>query len=257
MTPSASPPLRLPRPEHSKPNRSGQPSSLPATFHSGPPGRPRARCGARSQTAPQARLGGATGAVGKATSLAPPPLASNSALRSHHFRWQNEEFPSPHEPIISDDTFAAAQALLEWRAEESPAKRLHNQEQRLLSGLIRCGRCGSRLFGVSANSRGQHFAYYACQKRSEAKGCDLPYIRANEIEEQLLADVQMVFRDEALLEEIWQAAKVLLAESAPDFDAEIKYVNEERVRNQADLDRHLHAFEAGTRSPADCSQRVA
>ena len=173
------------------------------------------------------------------------------------FRWQKEEFPSPHEPIISDDTFAAAQALLEQRAEESPGKRLHNQEQRLLSGLIRCGRCGSRLYGVSANSRGQHFAYYACQKRSETKECDLPYIRANEIEEQLLADVQMVFRDEALLEEIWQAAKVQLAESAPDFDDEIKYVNEERVRNQAALDRYLHAFEAGTMSPADCSQRVA
>lgn len=172
------------------------------------------------------------------------------------FRWHKQEFPSPHEPIVSDETFEAAQAILGQRAEGTPGKRFHNQSPRLLSGLIRCGRCGSRLFGVSANARGQHFAYYACQKRSDTKDCDLPYIRADVIEGQILSDIQKVFRDEALLEEIWQNAQEQLAADAPEIDAEIKYVGEEQSRSQSALDRYLRAFEAGTMSPADCSQRV-
>jgi hypothetical protein len=67
----------------------------------------------------------------------------------------------------------------------------------------------------------QRISYYACRKRLETKECDQEYVRAEWLEQQILADIQLVFRDEALLEEVWQSAQKQLAASAPELDAHL------------------------------------
>lgn len=82
------------------------------------------------------------------------------------------------------------------------------------------------------------------------------YVRAEWLEQQILADIQKVFRDEALLEEVWQSAQQQLTDSAPDLEAEIQAVEHQRTKTQAAADRYFQAFEAGTMAPAACNQRV-
>ena len=172
------------------------------------------------------------------------------------FMWQKQAFDSPHQPIIPAETFEAAGAILQKRSDETPGKRWHNQDDRILSGLIRCGCCQSRMVGVSANARGQKHSYYACRKRLETKECDQDYVRAEWLEQQILADIQKVFRDEALLEEVWQSAQQQLAASAPEIDGQIQAVDQQRTQTQASLDRYFRAFETGTMTPAACQQRI-
>lgn len=172
------------------------------------------------------------------------------------FMWQKQAFDSPHAAIIPTEVFEAASVILQKRSDETPGKRWHNQDDRILSGLIRCGCCRSRMVGVSANVRGQKHAYYACRKRVDTKECDQDYVRAEWLEQQILADIQKVFRDEALLEEVWQSTQQQLAASAPDIDAQIQAVDQQRTQTQAALDRYFRAFETGTMTPAACQQRV-
>ncbi len=172
------------------------------------------------------------------------------------FMWQKQAFDSPHAAIISTELFESAAAILQQRSDETAGKRWHNQDERVLSGLVRCGSCRSRMVGVSANVRGQKHAYYACCKRLETKECEQDYVRAEWLEQQILTDIQKVFRDEALLEEVWQSAQQQLAASAPDIDAQIQALDQRRTQTQAALDRYFRAFETGTMTPTACQQRV-
>lgn len=173
------------------------------------------------------------------------------------FMWQKQAFDSPHAAIIPPETFEAASAILQQRSDESPGKRWHNQDDRILSGLVRCGCCRSAMVGVSGHGRdGQKVPYYACNKRVNTQDCGMDYVRSDWLEQQILADVQQVFRNEELLEAVWQEAQAKLAASAPDIDAQIQAVDQQRTQTQAALDRYFRAFETGTMTPAACQQRV-
>ena len=173
------------------------------------------------------------------------------------FRWQKQEFESDHEPIVSDEIFEAAQQILQKRSGESAGKRWKNQSERILTGLMRCSRCNSAMFGVSANVRGNKVTYYACRKRLATKDCDQDYIRADLIEEKILGDIQAVFQDETLLQSVWEAAQAKLIETRPNIDAEITAAQQARQKSQAALQRYYIAFEAGTMEPTTCNERVA
>ena len=112
------------------------------------------------------------------------------------------------------------------------------------------------MVGVSANAKGNKFSYYACNKRLDTQGCDQDYVRADLIEEQILGEVQAVFGNEALLEEIWQSAQRKLVENAPSIDAELKVLGQERERIEAALSKYFRAFEDGTMKPAACNERI-
>ena len=173
------------------------------------------------------------------------------------FRWQKEEFESGHESIVSDEVFEAAQKILAKRSSESNGKHWQNQSERILTGLLRCSRCNSAMFGVSANARGKKTSYYACRKRLATKDCDQDYVRADMLEDKILTDIQAVFEDEALMQEVWVAAQEKLAASRPNIDAEIKAAQDQRQKCQAALQRYFSAFENGTMDPAACNGRVA
>ena len=173
------------------------------------------------------------------------------------FRWQQAEFESGHESIVSDLTFEAAQIILTKRSSESTGKRWQNHSERILTGLMRCSRCNSAMFGVSGNARGKKVTYYACRKRLATKDCDQDYVRADMIEEKILNDIQAIFQDEALLQNVWEAAQAKLMATKPNIDAEIKAIQDQRQKSQAALQRYFSAFEAGSMAPATCNDRVA
>ncbi len=94
------------------------------------------------------------------------------------------------------------------------------------------------------------------RKRLDTKDCDQDYVRADIIEEQILAEIQTIFQDEALLADIWTSAQQKLAANAPAIDAELKNLDKQRTKHQAALDRYFQAFESGTMDSSTCNQRV-
>jgi len=86
-----------------------------------------------------------------------------------------------HEPLIAQQTFDRAQAILHDNARPSPrAGRVY-----LLSGLVWCGICGARCHGTSQLKRGRLFAYYRCRGRAMGV-CTCPTWRAEVLEDLVI-----------------------------------------------------------------------
>lgn len=81
--------------------------------------------------------------------------------------WLRTQIPS----IVSKEQFEYAQLLLEQGKRRQASYGTHNY---LLSGLVRCGRCGSTMTGRKAKSHGKEFFIYECRKNyagSKTRGC--------------------------------------------------------------------------------------
>lgn len=58
-------------------------------------------------------------------------------------------FPNPY----MSEAFEAAMQILEMHSAETPGKRRHNQDHRILGGMILCGQCNSIMERASANKK--------------------------------------------------------------------------------------------------------
>ena len=67
--------------------------------------------------------------------------------------WRGQSYPGLHEPLVDEQTFARAQALLNERGQDLTRRR-GNRSDFLLSGVIRCGRCKRAYIGMSARGNG-------------------------------------------------------------------------------------------------------
>jgi site-specific DNA recombinase len=77
----------------------------------------------------------------------------------------NELAPGEHEAIITSETFQRAQAILDGRLRER-ADHGRNDEY-LLQGLLRCGRCGSAMTPASTRKGDRAYRYYRCSARNK------------------------------------------------------------------------------------------
>jgi site-specific DNA recombinase len=97
------------------------------------------------------------------------------------FKWSSVEYQGTHEPLVSVETFARVQAVMDSRNQvgDKPKKHPH-----YLKGTIFCARCGSRMmFARTRGRRGGLYDYFGCLGRHTHKNeCDLPYLSAAEIE---------------------------------------------------------------------------
>lgn len=92
---------------------------------------------------------------------------------------ESQELP----PILSATQFEEVQALRFRRAAERTPNRAATSEH-LLTGLLRCGRCGSAMMGRKKYGAGERVPYYICTGQ-RAKGtafCDSAYVRQAELD---------------------------------------------------------------------------
>lgn len=94
-----------------------------------------------------------------------------------------------HPPLIAQETWAAAQATLACRHRTPPRA---VTARHLLTGVARCGLCGSPVHGVVqrryAGGRalfGRERLYYRCSQRDRG-GCRLPYLPGPDLERRLV-----------------------------------------------------------------------
>ena len=85
-------------------------------------------------------------------------------------------------PLVEPGTWEMVQRRL------SENKRLgyglkHSEREYLLSGLIRCGCCGSAMFGSTSTAKGRKYKTYQCLAKKRDKSCKLKNIRAEGLED--------------------------------------------------------------------------
>lgn len=125
-------------------------------------------------------------------------------------------FNGNHEPMITQDEFCRAQAILGRKGKPRPKTRRF-----AFTGLIRCGECGGAITAEEKVNRfGSHYVYYHCTKKNRAAHCSQRVIRQEELERQILEYLEKVYIPTSLLE---AAFSYLKTEAKDDEQKEIDY----------------------------------
>jgi site-specific DNA recombinase len=171
-------------------------------------------------------------------------------------RWRDEVFDGIHEPLVDEFTFAKAQAILAERSEH--AKRRGNARDFLLSGLLRCGRCGKAYIGMSANGNGGRYHYYACTGRQKygPKACTGERLPREKLEQAVLCQLAGVYRDERLVSDALAKATAEAERRRPEIEQRRASIGAETTRAEQALERYYEAFEQGQLSPERCEERL-
>jgi site-specific DNA recombinase len=163
----------------------------------------------------------------------------------------------PRAPLVDEFTFAQAQAILRERGEH--AKRRGNPSDFLLSGLLRCGRCGKAYIGMSANGNGGRYHYYACTGRQKygPKACTGERLPREKLEQAVLRQLADVYRNEQLIRNALAKATAEEERRRPEIEQRLASISAEISRAEQALERYYEAFERGKLSPERCEQRLA
>lgn len=132
--------------------------------------------------------------------------------------------------IISIQQFEYAQRLLEQGRRRHTSYGKHNY---LLSGLVRCGRCGCTMTGRKAMSHGKDFFIYECRKNyagAKTKGCG-KQISENKLNKKVWENVLYMLNNPDKLNEHEEAAEVnYIQEEINHLEQEIEKAKKGRKR---------------------------
>jgi site-specific DNA recombinase len=171
-------------------------------------------------------------------------------------RWRDKVFDGVHEPLVDEFTFAKAQAIMCERGEH--AKRRGNASDFLLSGLLRCGKCGKAYIGMSANGNGGRYHYYACTGRQKygPKACTGERLPRDKVDEAVLHQLVSIYRDKDIVADAIADANAETEKRRPEFEQRLASVGAEITRAEQALERYYEAFEQGKLSPERCEDRL-
>ncbi|MCK4415308.1 MAG: recombinase zinc beta ribbon domain-containing protein [Candidatus Eisenbacteria sp.] len=152
--------------------------------------------------------------------------------------------------------FQKAQKVLEERSEDLKGRQMRHGEDRLLTGVIKCAKCGSHMFGGGGRRNGVSVPYYVCSKRFNDHDCEQDYVRSELLDAAIIKDIKGMFRDEQFMARVWEEANRQLTAERPDIEKEIDKNFAEAAKAQAAIDRYFRAFEAGKLEPSLCNEKV-
>ena len=171
-------------------------------------------------------------------------------------RWLDAIYEGIHDPIVSDALFEKAQAVLEERNEDVKGRQWKSNDKRLLSGVIRCGRCNSHMAGNGCRKDDAYIPYYACSKRTDAHECDQDYIRADLLEAAVIHDIKSILQNEELLDVIREKVNARYEARQPDVEKELADVEKQAAETKERIERYFAAFETGDMAPGVCNKKV-
>ena len=155
-------------------------------------------------------------------------------------RPKDEWFTTEITPIISRETFELALEALKSR--QVLAKR-NSKREYLLSGLIFCETCGSKMTGECSRGK-KELLYYVCQngrrKHLEYK-CPIRSVRAPDIEEAVWGELKRLLKTPELLKKA-----ILESKDLDDFNqkkedlAELLKIKENEEERLLDLYQHVN-----------------
>ncbi len=171
-------------------------------------------------------------------------------------RWGDSVFDAKHQAIVSSKVFNKAQQIIQERREGLNGRRWHNNQERLLTGTIRCVKCRGRMIGISTHKKTRKYAYYVCTSRWHTKDCPQDYVRADHLEDTVINDIKTLFRDEQFMNQVWEKTNRRLGKQRPNVESEFKAAENQINKAQSRIDRYFDAFEQGKLKPELCSDKV-
>ena len=140
------------------------------------------------------------------------------------------------EPLVSEQTFYRAQAILDGRVQVS-GPRERNHPDFPLRGFVRCDRCGRPLTGSWSKGRNGHYAYYHCQRQCRAVNVSKSTLEGLFVDELALlqptAGYMRLVKDRVLY--VWQQRTSEVKDRAAEVERRVKAIHQK-------LDRLDEAF---------------
>jgi hypothetical protein len=204
--------------------------------------------------------------AGSGTTPSPPtpsPRPTNPSHPPAQPAWDLQIFfrgtcyPGPHEPLIDLSLFDRAQQILAERGDDLTLRR-SNQSDYLLTGLLRCTRCGRRHVGAMARGRRRTYNYYVCFSRHRygRQTCDAERIPATALEAAVLDQLTRLLQQADLIRDAIRDAAADLDADRPRWAQERRGLDAEIARTDAAPDRYFRAFENGTMPETLCGERI-
>ncbi|MFE3254590.1 recombinase zinc beta ribbon domain-containing protein [Nocardia sp. NPDC059091] len=175
----------------------------------------------------------------------------NSRIYLGELTFRDSTVTNTHPAIIDTDTFDHAQSVLEARG-ESHAHRAANSSGYLLTGRLRCPRCGRAMIGTRATGRSRTYRYYTCFNRTryDTDKCDFTRLDADSVDAAVLEALSNFYRTRHdLISQAIHAQKRHHRDASSDTRAELATISAELAKAQQAIDRYLNAFENGTLDP--------
>lgn len=114
-----------------------------------------------------------------------------------------QEFPA----IISKETFATAQKILQARKHRAP---VNAAEEYLLTGKIFCGECKKPYNGMRCKRHGKMYVYYKCDNQSSYKNgryqknyCHNNSIQKSMIEQYVIDELKQIVFNDAYIDQVY------------------------------------------------------
>lgn len=150
--------------------------------------------------------------------------------------------------IIDERTFNAAQKMLS--SNKKAGGRNKSKYKYLLSGKIKCGKCGGSMCGnyASVNKKTNEIrCYYSCNAKKENKGCDAKSIQRDLVESLVLKHTMQIILQEDFINKI--ADKIIQLNSQQDESiAFVKSLEVEKEEIKKKIDNIMEAIEDGIAS---------
>jgi site-specific DNA recombinase len=178
----------------------------------------------------------------------PVPLSRLHAMLQNRYyigkvNFKGVEYDGTHKPLVSLETFAAVQAVLDSHR-NGEKQRVH---QHYLKGTLVCGVCQSRLSVARVlNRHGSEYHYFFCLGRHQKRtGCNLKSVSVESIEKRVEAEWANIRLDAsygALLQELVQR-DLTVKQAVTDKDDQRVHRQLQRKRDQRQ--KLLEAYYAG------------
>jgi site-specific DNA recombinase len=163
--------------------------------------------------------------------------------------------PSSHPPLVSKEDFEKIQKMLESRRPEEQHPRI-TSSQYLLSGLLRCGKCGTAMHGCWAKS-GQFFYYECGQHHKKGKDvCNSRLMGKEKLEGFVLEKLKEDLLTEKNISELVSLANEEIKTNSSIFIKQQSQIELELAQAENRLNTLYSALETGKIELEDLAPRI-
>jgi len=182
-------------------------------------------------------------------------FASRNSASHEQPKTQWIEIPVP--AIVSEETFAMAEELLERNKRTAPRRTV---EPTLLQGMVSCRKCGYALYRTSTRSTARRINYYRClgadrYRHLPGPPCDNRPIRQDLLDSLVWAEVLHLLEDPALIQQEIDRRLTAARAHCPTERREAE-LDRELVRTRKSMDRLLTAYQEDLLSLDELRRRM-
>ena len=162
-----------------------------------------------------------------------------------------------HARLLDEETFASCGEILDARGEDAAEKR-RNPTDYLLSGLLRCERCGKSYLGTSAHGKLYRYRYYTCFSRHRygRHGCEAERLPAERLDQAVIEALVRTYEHNDLVAEAIRKSQAMAERERPHLQEQLAAVETEIRKAEEARQRYFVAFEAGTMREEVCAERL-